>query len=252
MIEREHSGHLTRLRAATGRQAKAVDNSGPSAAADGCSPAPPIPIDQSAAQSEAELLARCRAGNGEAWDALFDKYYPIAARFIFQLSGDFSHEDTEEICQETFVSVVRNLSSFEGRSCFQTWLLRIAANKAMDYRQKTRAAKRGGNAVHISIEIAGKDGTEPIDPPSRNPGPDALLANAETYQLVRASLDQLGNPCREIIELRYFGDLSYQEIAAELRLNPKTVSSRLSKCLDRLAELAKEILPPDNCFSSNL
>jgi RNA polymerase sigma-70 factor (ECF subfamily) len=130
-------------------------------------------------------------------------------------------------------------------------LLRIAANKAMDYREKTQAAKRGGRAVHISIDATRTNDESPIDPPSGNPGPDALLQIAETSRLVRESLDRLGEPCREIIELRYYGDLSYDEIAAELRLNPKTVSSRLSKCLDRLLNIAKEILPPDNRLPSN-
>jgi RNA polymerase sigma-70 factor (ECF subfamily) len=201
--------------------------------------------------SEDQMIAKCRAGNAAAWDSLFDRYYATVARFVFQLSGDFSHEDTEEICQETFLSVVRNLSSFQGRSSFQTWLLRIAANKAMDYREKTRAVKRGGNAVHIPID-AGTNDEPPIDPPSGNPGPDALLQIAETSRLVRESLDRLGEPCREIIELRYFGQLSYDDIAAELRLNPKTVSSRLSKCLDRLLIIAEEIFPPDNRLPSNL
>ena len=217
--------------------------------------ATPIPVaaaDASASASEAQMIYECRAGNAAAWDSLFDKYYATVARFVFQLSGDFSHEDTEEICQETFLSVVRNLSSFQGRSSFQTWLLRIAANKAMDYREKTRAAKRGGNAVHISMDARQTDDEPPIDPPSANPGPDALLQIAETSRLVRESLDRLGEPCREIIELRYYGDLSYDEIAADLRLNPKTVSSRLSKCLDRLLVIAKEILPPDNRLPSNL
>jgi RNA polymerase sigma-70 factor, ECF subfamily len=213
--------------------------------------AAPLPAgDISALASEAQMIAECRSGNTAAWDSLFDKYYATVARFVFQLSGDFSHEDTEEICQETFVSVIRNLSSFQGRSSFQTWLLRIAANKAMDYREKTRAAKRGGNAVHISIGQT--DSEPPIDPPSGNPGPDALLQIAETSRLVRESLDRLGEPCREIIELRYYGELSYDEIASELRLNPKTVSSRLSKCLDRLLVIAKEIFPPDNRLPSNL
>ena len=203
-------------------------------------------------ESDGELLARCRSGDHEAWDILFDKYYPVTARFVFQLSGDFSHEDTEEICQETFIAVVRNLDSFKGRSSFQTWLLRIAANKAMDFREKTRAAKRGGSSVHISLDMSHNDGARPADLPSQNPGPDILLQSAETYQLVRQSLDRLENLCREIIELRYYGDLSYAEIAAELRLNPKTVSSRLSKCLDRLTLIAKEILPPDSRLPSNL
>jgi len=206
----------------------------------------------SALASEAQMIAECREGNTAAWDSLFDKYYATVARFVFQLSGDFSHEDTEEICQETFLSVVRNLSSFQGRSSLQTWLLRIAANKAMDYREKTRAAKRGGNVVHISIDGDRTDDEPPIDPASGKPGPDALLQIAETSRLVRESLDRLGEPCREIIELRYYGELSYDEIAAELRLNPKTVSSRLSKCLDRLLMIAKEIFPPENCLPSNL
>lgn len=194
---------------------------------------------------DADLLQRCRQGDGDAWDALFDKYYPVAARFVFQLSADFCHEDTEEICQETFLAVVRNLGSFQGKSSFQTWLLRIAANKAMDFRGKSRADKRGGSFVHFSLDGA----SEQIDLPSRGLGPDALLANAETGRLVRQSLDQLDDNCREIIELRYYGDLSYAEIAHELQLNPKTVSSRLSKCLDRLSVIAKKILPSERPFS---
>ena len=60
---------------------------------------------------------------------------------------------------------------------------------------------------------------------------------AERLDLVQQALEQLGEPCREIVELRYFGDLSYEEISRALNLNPKTVSSRLSKCLDRLEEI---------------
>jgi RNA polymerase sigma-70 factor, ECF subfamily len=209
---------------------------------------PPIPKET----ADADLLAGCRAGKSVAWDALFDTYYPVAARFVFQLSGDFSHEDTEEICQETFVAVVRNLGSFVGRSSFQTWLLRIAANKAMDFREKTRAAKRGGSMIHVSLDGTSSDEARPAEVPSGSAGPDVLLQTAETHQLVRQSLDRLDDTCREIIELRYYGDLSYAEIAVELRLNAKTVSSRLSKCLDRLQLIAKEILPPDVRLPSNL
>src|SRR5512138_1264451 len=125
----------------------------------------PTAADVSALASEAQMIAECRSGNTAAWDSLFDKYYATVARFVFQLSGDFNHEDTEEICQETFLSVVRNLPSIQGRSSFQTWLLRIAANRAMDYREKARAAKRGGNAVHVSIDATRTDDEPPIDPP---------------------------------------------------------------------------------------
>jgi RNA polymerase sigma-70 factor (ECF subfamily) len=197
--------------------------------------------------ADSNLIARCRAGEADAWDALFDIYYPVAARFVFQLSADFNHEDTEEICQETFLAVVRNLASFQGKSSFQTWLLRVAANKALDFRGKSRAEKRGGSMVHLSLDGAQERGD--IDPRSQCPGPDTVLVNAETSRLIRQSLDQLDDPCREVIELRYYGELSYAEIAAALRLNPKTVSSRLSKCLDRLCIIAKKIFPSEHLFA---
>src|SRR2546427_12268656 len=102
-------------------------------------------------QPETELLARCRRGDPAAWDELFDRHYAAAGRFVFQLGSDFSREDVEEICQEVFLLVIRNLHSFHGGSQFQTWLFRIAANKARDYREKQHAAKRGGGQRPLSV-----------------------------------------------------------------------------------------------------
>ena len=191
--------------------------------------------------AEADLLARCRRGEAGAWDDLFDQHYAAAGRFVFQLGHDFSREDVEEICQEVFLSVIRNLDSFHGGSQFQTWLFRIAANKARDYRERRNAAKRGGGQTPLSLQAEDPDSGLTLDPPGTAPAPDAMLMNAEQVALVHRALEQLGEPCREVVELRYFGDLSYDEISRSLNLNPKTVSSRLSKCLDRLEEITRKI-----------
>ena len=190
---------------------------------------------------EAELLARCRRGEAEAWNELFDLHCAAAGRFVFQLSPDFSLEDSEEICQEAFLAVIKSLDSFKGDSQFQTWLFRIAANKARDFREKRIAAKRGGGQVPVSLQAENPETGLTLDTPDATPTPDDRLMNAEKMAFVRESLDQLGEPCHEIIELRYFGDLSYEELSATLKLNPKTVSSRLSKCLDQLEEIVRKI-----------
>ncbi|MCU0784036.1 MAG: sigma-70 family RNA polymerase sigma factor [Verrucomicrobia bacterium] len=205
-------------------------------------------------ETEAQLLARCRRGVAEAWDELFDRHYAAAGRFVFQLASDFTREDVEEVCQEVFLSVIRNLSSFQGGSQFQTWLFRIAANKARDYRERQHAAKRGGGQTPLSLSAEDPETGLTIDPPSGLPAPDAELMNLEKIELVREALDQVDEPCREIIELRYFGDLSYEELSCELKLNPKTVSSRLSKCLDRLEAIARKMISREKSgdFPSNL
>jgi RNA polymerase sigma-70 factor (ECF subfamily) len=195
--------------------------------------------------TEAELLARCRTGDAEAWDTLFDLHYAPASRFVFQLASDFTHEDVEEVCQEAFLTVIKSLHTFQGNSQFQTWLFRIAANKAHDYRQRQHAAKRGGGQALVPLDPAPNDdadGSYSIDPPSPLPSPDLALINGERLAVIGEALEQLGGPCQEIIELRYFADLSYEEIAASLELNPKTVSSRLSKCLDKLEAVTRTLL----------
>ena len=101
---------------------------------------------------ESELLTRCRRGDAAAWDELFNLHYAPASRFIFQLAHDFTWEDAEEICQEVFLSVIKNIDSFHGGSQFQTWLFRIATNKARDYRERRHAAKRGGGQTTISLD----------------------------------------------------------------------------------------------------
>jgi RNA polymerase sigma-70 factor (ECF subfamily) len=193
--------------------------------------------------SEAELLARCRKSESDAWDELFDRHYAAAGRFIFQLGYDLTREDVDEICQEVFLTVIKSLNSFQGNCQFQTWLFRIAANKTRDYRQKQTAAKRGGGQVPLSLH---QNSDDPdgfvIDLPSAAPGPDLSLIQSENILLVGEALEHLGGPCQEIIELRYFADLSYEEIARSLDLNMKTVSSRLSKCLDKLEAVAKALI----------
>jgi RNA polymerase sigma-70 factor (ECF subfamily) len=184
--------------------------------------------------AEPDLITRCRRGDPAAWDALFDRHYAAAGGFVFQLAPGFSREDVEEICQDTFLSVVRHLGSFKGNSQFQTWLFRIAANKARDYRERQRAGKRGGGQTPLSLQAEDPETGRTLDPPGSAPGPDQEMLQRERWAQLRDALDRLGDPCREIVELRYFADLSYEELGSILGINVKTVSSRLSKCLDRL------------------
>jgi RNA polymerase sigma-70 factor (ECF subfamily) len=191
--------------------------------------------------SETELVARCRKGDSQAWDELFNRHYAATGRFIFQFSASFTKEDVEEISQEVFLSVIKNIETFHHTSLLKTWIFRIASNKARDYLEKQNAAKRGGGIAPFSLQAEDpQTGLNP-DPPSPLPSPDVLLANREGMALVASAVEQLAPPCREIITLRYFGDLSYEDISRELKLNQKTVSSRLSKCLDRLEKIAADL-----------
>jgi RNA polymerase sigma factor (sigma-70 family) len=72
------------------------------------------------------------------------------------------------------------------------------------------------------------------------------MVDTERLRLVHSAVQELDEPCREIVELRYFGDLSYEQLAGALDLNPKTVSSRLSRCLDRLETITRGLFSREN------
>src|SRR5580765_4042982 len=132
---------------------------------------------------EIELITRCRQGVASAWDELFDRHYAAVGRFVFQLASDFTREDAEEICQEVFLSVIRNLDSFHGESQFQTWLFRIASNKARDFRERRNAAKRGSGRAPLSLHAEEPETGLTLDPPADLPGPDELIMTAEKMTL---------------------------------------------------------------------
>lgn len=190
-------------------------------------------------EGEKQLVARCRSGDADAWNALFDEHYAAVGRFVFQLSPDLPREDVEEICQEVFLSVVKHLSSFNGRSRLQTWIFRIAVNKTRDFLDKQRAAKRGGGVAARSLQAEDSETGLAMQLPSHLPTPDHALLDAEKRFLIGRALEQLGRPSREIIQLRFFGELTHEEIAAALDLSPKTVSATLNQGLVRLGAILR-------------
>jgi len=186
-------------------------------------------------RDEAELIERCLRGEAKAWERLFEAHYEPICRFAYQLSADLSIEDAEEIAQETLLAAARHLRRFRGGSALQTWLFRIAVNKTRDFLSRRQAEKRGGGRALLSLNEPGREGEPAAQAADEGPLPSEVVSRREEAALIAEALALLPARCRELIQLRYFGDLSYEELAAALGLHPKTVSSRLSRCLRRLA-----------------
>jgi RNA polymerase sigma-70 factor, ECF subfamily len=187
-------------------------------------------------RQEADLIVRCRQGVEGAWDELFTRHYDATCRFLFQQRPDFTREDVEEVAQEVFLSVVRNLDKFNGKSQLQTWIFRIAINRARDFSERQRAVKRGGGRAVASLDELPPDGGRPWEPACELPTPDQALASQEESRLLCKALEQLGETTGEVLRLRYFAGLSHEEIAAALGLNHKTVGTRICRGLRRLEE----------------
>ena len=195
------------------------------------------------------MLDQCRRRDHDSnagWDRLIAAYEQPLINFIFRLDSTFEEEDAQDQAQITFVRAVRSIDSFKGQSSFKTWLFGISRHVVSEERTRREAGKRGGGRPPDSLATpVGQPGNpsgtlEDVtsDPNSLSPQED--LVRKEDDENLTQGLDKLEPECKEIIELVCFGELSYDEAARALKLNPKTVSSRLSRCKKELGRLIEQ------------
>jgi RNA polymerase sigma-70 factor (ECF subfamily) len=176
--------------------------------------------------AEADLIARSRDGDRDAYGMLVARHQQVAFRTAYLVCGDAT--EGQDAAQEAFLRAHAALPRFREGAPFRPWLLRIVANEA---RNRRRSAGRRAHLVTRAAAVVG-DG-----PPSTGGADVAVLAGEQRAALAEA-LGRLARPHREILLLRHVLDLSERECAAVLGCRPGTVKSRHSRALDRLrAEL---------------
>jgi len=189
-------------------------------------------MDDVIVDADAELLARLRAGDEEAFMTLVDKYGPLMLRIA--LTHVRTRAVAEEVVQEAWLGVLQGLDRFEGRSSLKTWILRIVANRA-----RTRGEREARSVPLSSLgPDAGED--EPAVDPDRfmpadhpmYPGgwsipphswarmPEEKLLAAESLQQVRAAIAKLPPRQQEVIVLRDVEGWDPEEVSQALELSP--------------------------------
>ncbi len=179
---------------------------------------------------EAEIIERARKGDAEAFGVLVERYQRRVANVA--LAVVHNQDDAIELAQETFVRAYENLSKFESRSSFSTWLYRIAANLAIDFwrREGRHVVLRGEDAENEMRRLPSDRGDSFKD-----------ASRKELSARLTAALEELTPEHRTVILLREVEGLSYDEISEVLQCPRGTVMSRLHYARNRLRELLKDI-----------
>jgi RNA polymerase sigma-70 factor (ECF subfamily) len=173
--------------------------------------------------TEAELVARARRGDADAYERIVETYQGIAFRVAYVVCGDAA--DAEDAAQEGLVKAFRALPRFREGAPLRPWLLRIVANEARNRRRS--AGRRARLALRAAAESRPGDAA---------PSPEAAAVGAEEREELLAAVNGLREEERLVVACRYFLDLSEAETAAALDVRPGTVKSRLSRALDHLRD----------------
>jgi len=171
-------------------------------------------------REEASLATRARDGETRAFDKLVESYARIVYNLVLRMVGD--REDAKDLTQNTFLKAWRSIGSFDPGRKFFSWIYRIALNEAMNLLRSRRPR------VDLDDRMA--------DP---RPSPAEQIDARDTQESVQAALAELGDSERQILVLRYFGELSYEEIADFLEIPEKTVKSRLFSARQEMGRILK-------------
>ena len=168
------------------------------------------------------LAARARDGDAGAFALLVRRYQQPILHFCLRMVG--ARGDAEDLAQDVFVSLHRNIGRIEPRARLSTLLFGIARNLALNH---LRDGRRRGRDTAVSLEAAG------LDPPSRD-RPDRRAQAAETGALLEQLLDRLPPEQKEALVLREFNGLDYAAIAEIAGCPVGTVRSRLARARETL------------------
>ncbi len=167
------------------------------------------------AASDAELVARCRAGDQQAWEAVVDRYARYVHAILVRVYRLDPH-DAEDVFQEVFARVFERLDTLRDGDALRPWIAQTARNCAVD------TLRRSGRELAVDeVPEEADDGVATLD--------EALT--------VHAALDRLSADCHEILDRFFCRDESYRTIGAELDLPSGTIASRIARCLSRLRDV---------------
>jgi RNA polymerase sigma factor (sigma-70 family) len=165
-------------------------------------------------QTDAQLVSRCRAGDPDAWNEFVDRF----SRYVYAICSRgfrLAEHDAEDVFQEVFARAFERLSELRSDDAVRPWLAQLTRRLCID-RLRLNARDQSSDADLDEQEA------------------DDVLATLDDAMTVRAALDKVGDPCREILDRFFCRDESYRTIGDLLELPAGTIASRISRCLDKV------------------
>jgi RNA polymerase sigma-70 factor (ECF subfamily) len=196
----------------------------------------PLPGAQPTSQvPDEELVARTLGGDQSSFGLLVERYQDRLVSFLFRMLRDL--ETAHDLAQEVFLRVYQALDRFDPQFKFSTWTFRVAHNLAID-----ELRRRKVRWVPLQRQDPEDDSPWERELPSERPTPYQDLRNDQRGAAIQAAIDGLPGDYRELITLRHYAELSYEEIAQLKRMPLGTVKNKLFRGRQMLKEKLAEYL----------
>lgn len=168
-------------------------------------------------KTDEQLISKALQGNKQAWLNLLKRYEKPIYNYGMRMTG--KNEDALDLMQEVFISVFRNLASYRNEGSFKSWLFRIAHFRCIEFYRRKKPTQGLDDAPEVESE--------------EKSAAESIHTTQENKQLVNA-MQQLPLSQKAVVELKFFGQFTFDEIAEQTGISVNTAKSRLYGALEKL------------------
>lgn len=192
--------------------------------------------------SDIEVINKILQGEAALYEILIRRNNP----FLYKIgrSYNYSHEDTQDLMQETFITAFSNLSKFENRSTFKTWIIRIMLNNCFRKKQKSNYKNEIVNEIN--------EGSIPLFFNEQSTDTNKTVVNRELKNVIEEALAQLPLEYRMVFSLREINGLNVSEAADVLSISESNVKVRLNRAKTMLRKEIEKTYTAEDIFEFNL
>ena len=183
-------------------------------------------------KQNSELILRAQKQDQTAFSEILKSYSRAVYQVIYRMVKN--QEDAEDIMIETFTKAFKNIERYQFDYNFSTWIFRIATNNSIDFLRKKKLM-----TVSIHQNFSDDDNAYYFEIADKELNPQELTIQKQKIEILRSFVSKIPDKYQLLIELRYFKELSYQEIADELELPIGTVKAQLHRGRDLLIKVLR-------------
>jgi RNA polymerase sigma factor (sigma-70 family) len=192
--------------------------------------------------SDYEIIQKIVEGEIALFEILIRRYNS----FLYKTgrSYNYNHEDTQDLMQDTFIDAYTNLSKFENRSSFKTWLIRVMLNNCFKKKQKFSFKNEIANELN--------DKSTPMFSSNKDTDTNKIVLNRELSFVIEDALKQVPEDYRLVFSLREINGLNVKETAEALNISEANVKVRLNRAKSMLKKEVEKSYRPEDIFEFNL
>ena len=193
-----------------------------------------VPPASPRAEEDRILIIAARNGEPKAFEKLMQRYRKSVYYTLLKMVRN--EEDAEDLTQEAFAKAFASIQNFDAQYSFSTWLFRIATNNCIDFIRKKKLQTL---SIHAGNESGTSSGISDVKDEDMNPN-ERMLSD-QRKKIVHEAVEKLSPRYKQLIELRFFQELSYEEIAETLELPLGTVKAQLHRAKDLLNQMMNHL-----------